>query len=65
VINKSDATLQDIIDAVVDLYYDFSYPTASLRNIDDRIGITQAAIYCLFRNKEEMVFMSVLKFNFR
>jgi AcrR family transcriptional regulator len=45
-----------IISAATDLFYEYGYEKASLRDISRRIGLTQAAIYYHFRNKEEILY---------
>lgn len=60
--NKA-VTRQEIIDAAVDMFYEFGYQKASLRYIANRVGITQAAIYYHFRNKEEILYTIIEKFS--
>lgn len=56
-------TRQEIIDAAVDMFYEFGYQKASLRDIAERVGVTQAAIYYHFRNKEEILYTIIEKFS--
>lgn len=49
-------TRHKIIDAATDLFYEQGYQKASLRDIANRVGVTQAAIYYHFRNKEEILY---------
>ncbi|MBM4339910.1 MAG: TetR/AcrR family transcriptional regulator [Deltaproteobacteria bacterium] len=49
-------TRQEIIEAATGLFYEFGYQKASLRDIAARVGVTQAAIYYHFRNKEEILY---------
>ncbi len=45
-----------IINAATDLFYEKGFEKASLRDIALRVGITPAAIYYHFRNKEEILY---------
>jgi AcrR family transcriptional regulator len=47
---------QEIISVATDLFYEYGYQKASLRDISGRLGITQAAIYYHFKNKEEILY---------
>jgi AcrR family transcriptional regulator len=47
---------QEIISVATDLFYEYGYQKASLRDISGRLGITQAAIYYHFQNKEEILY---------
>lgn len=47
---------KEIIDAATDLFYEQGFEKASLRDIARKVGITQAAIYYHFRNKEEILY---------
>lgn len=60
--NKA-VTRQEIINAAVDMFYEFGYQKASLRDIANMVGITQAAIYYHFRNKEEILYTIIEKFS--
>lgn len=55
---KIDATnrRQEIISAAVDLFYEYGYQKASVRDICRKVGLTPAAIYYHFHNKEEILF---------
>ena len=53
---KSETIRQKIINAAIDLFYEHGFEKASLRDIAGRVGITQAAIYYHFRNKEEILY---------
>lgn len=45
-----------ILDEATKLFYEQGYQKASLRDIASKVGITQAAIYYHFNNKEEILF---------
>ncbi len=47
---------KEIIDAATDLFYELGYQKASLRDVAAKVGVTQAAIYYHFRNKEEILY---------
>lgn len=47
---------QEIISVATDLFYEYGYQKASLRDISGKLGITQAAIYYHFQNKEEILY---------
>ena len=46
---------QAIISAAIDLFYEYGYQKASVRDICRQVGLTQAAIYYHFHNKEEIL----------
>ncbi len=50
------ARFDEIIEAATDLFYEKGFEKASLRDIALRVGITQAAIYYHFRNKEQILY---------
>ena len=54
---------QQIIAAAIDLFYENGFSKASLRDIARKVGITQAAIYYHFRNKEEILYTIIEKFS--
>lgn len=60
---EKSVTRQEIINAAIDMFYEFGYQKASLRDIADRVGVTQAAIYYHFRNKEEILYTIIEKFS--
>jgi len=47
---------EDIISVAIELFYEFGYQKASLRNISNELGMTQAALYYHFRSKEEILY---------
>ncbi|MBM4322328.1 MAG: TetR/AcrR family transcriptional regulator [Deltaproteobacteria bacterium] len=47
---------EEIIKAATDLFYEKGFEKASLRDIAHKVGLTQAAIYYHFRNKEEILY---------
>jgi AcrR family transcriptional regulator len=53
----------DIVSAAIDLFYEYGYQKASIRDICRRVGITQAALYYHFRNKEELLYTIIDKFS--
>ena len=56
-----DARRQEIINAAIDIFYEYGYHKASMRDIARRIGVTQASLYYHFRNKEEICYTIVNK----
>jgi AcrR family transcriptional regulator len=50
------ARLDEIIEAATDLFYEKGFEKASLRDIALKVGITQAAIYYHFKNKEQILY---------
>lgn len=50
------ARLDEIIEAATDLFYEKGFEKASLRDIALKVGITQAAIYYHFENKEQILY---------
>jgi AcrR family transcriptional regulator len=50
------ARLDEIIAAATDLFYEKGFEKASLRDIALKVGITQAAIYYHFKNKEQILY---------
>lgn len=57
--NRRDAML----DSACQLFYDKGYASASMRDISNVIGVTQAALYYHFPNKEEMLFALIEEFS--
>lgn len=53
----------EIIAAAIDLFYNYGYQKASIRDICRNVGITQAALYYHFRNKEELLYTIIEKFS--
>jgi AcrR family transcriptional regulator len=53
---KAETVRQQIINAAIDLFYEHGFEKASLRDIARNVGITQAAIYYHFKNKEEILY---------
>jgi AcrR family transcriptional regulator len=47
---------QEILDAACELIYSRGYASASMRDLAGVVGVTQAAIYYHFGNKEEILF---------
>ena len=58
---KRDVRRQEIINAAIDIFYEYGYHKASMRDIARRIGVTQASLYYHFRNKEEICYTIVSK----
>ena len=54
---------QAIISAAIDLFYEYGYQKASVRDICRQVGLTQAAIYYHFHNKEEILFTIIELFS--
>lgn len=59
---KLTARLDEIIEAATDLFYEKGFEKASLRDIALRVGITQAAIYYHFKNKEQILYTIIEKY---
>lgn len=57
--NRRDAML----DTACELIYEKGYASASMRDIANAVGVTQAAMYYHFPNKEEMLFALIEGFN--
>lgn len=60
-----DKRRRQILDAATDLFYEFGYQKASLRDISRKVGVTQAAIYYHFPNKEEILYAIIDEFSNR
>ncbi len=58
---KMSNSRQEIINAAIDLFYEYGYQKASLRDLSRKVGLTQAAIYYHFRNKEEILYTIIEK----
>jgi AcrR family transcriptional regulator len=58
-IKKGTIRRQQIVDASIDIFYEHGYHKASIRDISQRMGITKAAIYYHFRDKEEILYTIV------
>jgi AcrR family transcriptional regulator len=54
--NNIDDRKSQIISIAVDIFFEYGYQKASIRDIARKVGITQAAIYYYFRNKEEILY---------
>jgi len=52
---------EEILAAATDLFYEYGYQKASLRDLSRKVGLTQAAIYYHFRNKEEILYTIIEK----
>lgn len=59
---KSENRRESIISASIDLFYQHGYQKASLRDIAQRVGVTQAAIYYHFSCKEEILLTIIEQF---
>ncbi|MCK4787973.1 MAG: TetR family transcriptional regulator [Desulfobacteraceae bacterium] len=57
--NKRDARRHEIINASIDIFYEYGYHKASMRDIARKVGVTQASLYYHFRNKEEICYTIV------
>jgi len=57
--NKRDTRRQEIINAAIDIFYEYGYHKASMRDIARKVGVTQASLYYHFRNKEEICYTIV------
>jgi len=47
---------EEIVSTATELFYKFGFQKATMRDICRKIGITQAALYYHFRNKEEILY---------
>lgn len=47
---------EEIVSAATELFYEYGFQKATMRDICRKIGITQAALYYHFRNKEEILY---------
>jgi AcrR family transcriptional regulator len=47
---------EEIVSAATELFYEYGFQKATMRDICGKIGITQAALYYHFRNKEEILY---------
>ncbi|MBN2126161.1 MAG: TetR family transcriptional regulator [Deltaproteobacteria bacterium] len=56
---------EEIISAAVDLFYQYGYQKASVRDICNKVGITQAALYYHFHDKEELLYTIIEKYSNR
>ena len=56
---------EEIISAAIDLFYRYGYQKASVRDICNKVGITQAALYYHFHDKEELLYTIIEKFSNR
>ncbi|MFH1351866.1 MAG: TetR/AcrR family transcriptional regulator [Pseudomonadota bacterium] len=53
---KSEDTVEKILEAAVDLFYEHGFTKASTRQLLGRAGMSSSAIYNHFSNKEEILF---------
>jgi AcrR family transcriptional regulator len=47
---------EEIVSAATELFYEYGFQKATMRDICGKIGITPAALYYHFRNKEEILY---------
>jgi len=47
---------EEIISAATELFYEYGFQKATIRDICSKVGITQAALYYYFRTKEEILY---------
>ena len=47
---------EEILDIAIDVIFEHGYHKTSIRDISDKLGLTKAAIYYHFSNKEEILF---------
>lgn len=62
-LEKAATIREEIITAAIDMFYEHGYQKASLRDIARKVGVTQAAIYYHFRNKEEILYTIIERFS--
>jgi AcrR family transcriptional regulator len=53
---KASDRREEIVSAATELFYEYGFQKATMRDICRKIGITQAALYYHFRNKEEILY---------
>ncbi len=53
---KTSDRREEIISSATELFYEYGFQKATMRDICRKIGITQAALYYHFRNKEEILY---------
>lgn len=53
---KVSVRREEILSAAIDLFYLYGYEKASVRDICNRVGITSAALYYHFHDKEELLY---------
>jgi len=53
---KASDRREEIISSATELFYEYGFQKATMRDICRKIGITQAALYYHFRNKEEILY---------
>ncbi len=56
---KRDLRRQQIINVSTDIFYEYGYHKASIRDISEKMGITKGAIYYHFHDKEEILYTIV------
>ena len=56
---KREVRREEIIETAIDIFYEHGFHKASIRDITEKMGLTKAAIYYHFRNKEEILFIIV------
>ncbi|MCI5077452.1 TetR/AcrR family transcriptional regulator [Oricola sp.] len=62
--NERGANRRDLmLETACELIYEKGYASASMRDIANAVGVTQAAMYYHFANKEEMLFALIKGFN--
>jgi len=59
--NAAGDTFGQILEAAKELFYEKGYENATTREITDRAGITKAAMYYHFRNKQEILYTICLQ----
>ena len=47
---------EEIVSSATELFYEYGYQKATMRDICRKIGVTQAALYYHFQNKEELLY---------
>jgi AcrR family transcriptional regulator len=62
-LEKATTIREEIITAAIDMFYEHGYQKASLRDIARKVGVTQAAIYYHFHNKEEILYTIIERFS--
>ncbi|MCZ4291656.1 TetR/AcrR family transcriptional regulator [Hoeflea alexandrii] len=62
---KGGRRRSELLKTACEHFYDRGYATASMRDIANEMGVTQAALYYHFVNKEEILFALIEDFNER
>ena len=56
-------TKEKILNSAIDLFYEVGFVKASIRDLVEGIGISKAAVYFHFKNKDEILYQIILDLN--